>query len=385
VNPFDKLPGENFRDQRYTKIYESLCHLGEDVHWWSMDFHHWSHSPRFSDKFNGNIRLFSVPKYKSNISLKRFFCYFWFSLKVYRELTKLEEPPEYIITLPVPELIFLLAKFCKSRNVKLIIDITDVWPDLYVRAFPKKLMWLGEILVKPFHWMANYAYKYSYHITAVSKTYRDEISDRSGVKNKKSSYFYLGAPQLTIDLDSKPIDMVNVIFVGQFEFSYDLTIIMQTALRSQNEGLKIRFFLAGRGSKMSFIEQFIKSNSLDNVELLGWLNSKDLMSIASRCHIGLNCYNSFATQSIPTKYFDYMSMGLVVLNSLEGEMADLIRSDASGLTYRANNVEDFYEKLLFLSSDIEKLKIEGVNNRHNFEKNYSFSKIYGRMVSLLFE
>lgn len=387
INPFDKLPNENFRDQRYTRVYKILNDSERSVAWWSMDYHHWSHSPRHADIFDDGIRLFSVPKYRRNISFSRVLCYIVFSIKVYRALLKLEMPPKYIVALPVPELIFLLSLYCRNNNVKLIIDVTDIWPDLYVRAFPKSVRWLGDLIVKPLHWMANYAYRHCHHLTAVSESYRDDILRRAGSSavGKESSFFYLGGPELPMAQEEKAIDTINVLFAGQFEFSYDLDVILEAALRGKNDNSKLRFFLAGHGSKLSMIESYIKSHELDNITLLGWLSSEELMKCAAQCHIGLNCYNGFATQSVPTKYFDYLSMGLVVLNSLPGEMASLIEHDMSGKSYKANDIDDFYSKLLLLSSDIERLSADGMRNREIFLKKYSFDKIYNRMVLEIFK
>jgi hypothetical protein len=43
INPFDKLPGEAFRDQRYTFLYDTLKRRGCQLTWITSDFHHWSH------------------------------------------------------------------------------------------------------------------------------------------------------------------------------------------------------------------------------------------------------------------------------------------------------------------------------------------------------
>lgn len=384
VNPFDKLPNENFRDQRYTSLYEKLKVNGNDVRWWSMDFHHWSHSSREPEGLDARITLFSVPHYKKNISLARFFCNWVFAVKVYKKLLTEKNKPDVIISLPVPELIFLLALYCKGKKIKLIIDITDVWPDLYVGAFPKGFKWLGNLMILPFHKMANYAYRNANHITAVSETYRKEIVKRSGDVSKSSSVFYLGAPDSSLELGNKQRDDINVLFCGQFEYSYDVGILMEAALRCKKEGIRVNFLLAGSGSKKEGIDNFIKVNSLENVKLLGWLNVDDLMGVAAGCHIGVSCYNDFATQSIPTKYFDYMSMGLVVMNSLSGEMSEIIKSDGSGVNYIANDIQDFYTKLKVLTLDVEGLIEIGHNNRKLYEEKYCFSKIYDKMVSQIF-
>src|SRR5712691_2253757 len=76
INPFDTLPGESFRPQRYTCLYELLRKVTVDVTWLISDFHHWSHSRRSVGRIpslgRGNILLVKTLPYKRNISIRRF-------------------------------------------------------------------------------------------------------------------------------------------------------------------------------------------------------------------------------------------------------------------------------------------------------------------------
>lgn len=291
-----------------------------------------------------------------------------------------------IIIAPVENL-FLSTLYAKRTKTRLVIDILDLWPDLFEQAFPKKIQFIAKIILKPFHLMANYAYKNADHITSVSKTYTNIAMQRGGRKDfANSSYFYLGAPNLNLDYNiAKDKKILKCLFAGQFGHNYDIELILDVAKKFQGESTNIEFYLAGAGAKQKYIEDFIDINKLQNVHLLGWLSSDELANIAKQCHIGLNSYKKSATQSIPTKIFDYMGMGLVIVNSLEGEVKEMIISDKSGDSYIAEDNVSLYNLLTHLQKDIDSLIIKGENNQKIFEQKYSFNVIYDKMVNMIMD
>ena len=183
INHFDKLPDENFRDQRYTFLYNNLKRTS-DVKWISSDFHHWSHKKRYAANLSSedqkNIHLIKTLPYFNNVSIKRFISHGLVSLKTFLYLIKSKERYDVmIITAPVENL-FLSAIYARITKTRLIIDILDLWPDLFEQAFPKKIRFVAKIILSPLHLMANFAYKRADHITSVSQTYTRIGMQRGG-------------------------------------------------------------------------------------------------------------------------------------------------------------------------------------------------------------
>jgi glycosyltransferase involved in cell wall biosynthesis len=385
INHFDKLPGENFRDQRYTFLYNNLKRVS-DVTWISSDFHHWSHKKRFvndlSSEDRKNIHLIKTLPYFNNVSIKRFISHSLVSLKTFLYLIKSKERYDVMMIIAPVENLFLSAIYAKITKTRLIIDILDLWPDLFEQAFPKKLNFLAKFLLYPFHKMANFAYKRADHITSVSQTYTRIGMQRGGRDDKdNSSFYYLGAPSLNFSYNTKKSHRkIKCLFAGQFGHNYDIELILEVAKKFQKNQVEVEFKLAGAGAKLQYIEDFIENNNLKNVELLGWLDSEQLLSAAKDCHIGLNCYKLLATQSVPTKIFDYMSLGLVVVNSLSGEIKDMIETDKSGVSYLAENLDSLHDSILKLIEHPQNLIKLGESNKNLFEKKYSFKVVYRDMV-----
>ena len=72
-NPFDNLPCEGFRPQRYWLMAEAFARAGHDVTLWTSDFSHATKAPRSISPFSApfRLKLVKTPPYRSNVSLSR--------------------------------------------------------------------------------------------------------------------------------------------------------------------------------------------------------------------------------------------------------------------------------------------------------------------------
>ena len=72
INPYGPLPGEGWRDYRFTYAARALAARGHEVTWWTAAFDH--HTKRFREQpsVSGfSIALIPTPAYDRNISLGR--------------------------------------------------------------------------------------------------------------------------------------------------------------------------------------------------------------------------------------------------------------------------------------------------------------------------
>jgi glycosyltransferase involved in cell wall biosynthesis len=388
INAFEKVPGENFRDQRYTFLYESLKARAR-VGWLSSDFHHWSHSKRSVQMLpiedRPNIKLIRTLGYKQNVSLRRFVSYFALSFATLWNLVRLRTRPDVIVCMGPVEQMFLVVLYGRLRNIPVVIDVIDPWPDVYVRAFPSKLQWLAKILLAPYFVMSYVTFALCDRVSAVSETYL-VWARRRGRRPVTSStgLYYLGARNEDFEIhpSEAAAGKITCLFAGQFGFSYDIELILEAAKVLQAEGdQSIRFVLCGAGPKGESISQAIQT--LKNVELHGWLNPSELNVIGANCNVGLCCYRSSATQSLPTKVFDYLSMGLHVVSSLAGEAEILLAEYTVGSSYTAGNVSNFVNCLKTVRKSVDVSVAARRQIRRVFEKYFDSTVIYDRMIDEL--
>lgn len=387
VNPFDKIPGEKFRDQRYTFIYY-LLRDNYRVLWISSDYHHWTHRKRDIEKIppqdRMNIVLVPMHEYRHNLSLVRMGSYFVYSIRVMQRIAKISPTADLILCMAPVELMFMLAIYAKIKKIDYVIDILDIWPDLFVRAFPSKLRWLAYGLLSPYYLMSFLTCRLADHITSVSKTYTSWAMKRGGRDDiSNSSYYYLGCVTGCLSYNhSKPRTRLRCLFAGQFGFNYDIeTIIESIKIIKEISSDEIEFILAGDGYKLPTVKK--AAQHLSNVEFLGWVSSEKLQQVAQTCHVGLCCYIKGATQSMPTKLFDYMSLGLFILNSIPGEASEFIEKENIGISYQAGNPRDMAMALVSLASKIDTVIETGYRSWLLSQERYKAENIYKRMVSEL--
>lgn len=388
VNAFEKLPGENFRDQRFTFLFENLKKRAE-VTWFSSDFHHWSHKRRSAmmlpESDRPHIRLIPTLSYSRNLSVRRALSYFGLSLATLWYLLRLPRRPDAVVCMGPVEQMLLVVLYGKLLSIPVVIDVIDPWPDVYLNAFGKNIRWLGRILLAPYFLMSRLTFSLCTRGTAVSETYLSWAMRRGRRTDSNSfSFYYLGARNDEFDLTLvSPVNgPVTCLFAGQFGFSYDIELILDAAKFLQSEGrADIRFVLCGAGDKQEDVAAAVRS--LSNVELHGWLSPAQLNEVGARCQIGLCTYRSNATQTLPTKLFDYFSMGLFVVSSLTGEADRLLRSHAIGSTYIAGDVLSFVDCLLHTVERVDLGSVGRRKIRDTFERYFSSEVIYQRMVDEL--
>jgi glycosyltransferase involved in cell wall biosynthesis len=374
TNPFDKLPGEDFRG----------CHLT----WITSDFHHWSHQRRSNETVpeqdRNRVRMVPTLPYTGSLSLRRLVSHTLLSLGMWRELKRLSPRPDIVLCGGCVELMYLVALWGRRHGIRVIIDVLDLWPDLFVLAFPSNARRFGRLLFAPWFYLSQRTYVYATHVTSVSRAYTLWAMRRGKREDwENSSHYYLCCRKDTpVVQPSKSRETLRCLFAGQFGFSYDLETVIEVARRLWEQGrTDIEFVLVGDGYKKEKLRR--AARGVATVTFPGWLQPPLLADIAAHCHVALNCYTAKATQSVPTKIFDYMQWGLYILNSLSGEAQELLERYKIGSTYRAEDTSQLYAGLLELAGGIETVVATGLHARETFDAEFDAAVVYERMVDEL--
>src|SRR5690554_4268813 len=133
---------------------KDLAGRGHDVTWWSSTYLHYE-KKYVANKFKiinlkDNFRLVLMHSrfgYKKNISLKR--------IKYSRDLGKIfnkeslkQKTPDIIYTSwPLIDLSYEAVNYANKHNIPVVVDIRDMWPDIFVQPFSKPLKPLIKLVV----------------------------------------------------------------------------------------------------------------------------------------------------------------------------------------------------------------------------------------------
>lgn len=294
----------------------------------TTDYNH--STKRYYDQGEANHEqqiLLHVPAYKSNISLKRIWSHLVFAKKVNDYLYSFNEKPAAIYcTMPTSSSAYVCAKYCKKHGVKFVIDVIDLWPD---SLFP---LVKGEMLIKavlyPWTYITRYAYKNADIIMGESVKYVNEAK----IYNQKADVYpiYLGIDLTIINkvkldkpvLLDKPKDEIWIGYAGSLGNSYGFDALLD-AVKSIHRRYNYKLLIIGDGVRREEIKQYIKANGL-NAEITGFLPYEQLLGYLSYCDIAVNIFRANTKVVYSYKFNDYVAMNCFVLNSLEGETADMV-------------------------------------------------------------
>lgn len=379
INPYGNIPGEGWRDYRSTLIAKALAEAGHETVWWVSNFEHRSktfRTPSWADiQVNPKFRIKIVPStsYTAHISLKRIRYEISFARNLYERALK-EYPPDIIIlTEPALFVSPLIIKLVKRWKTKLVIDILDLWPELFHIALPSKFSKLGRFVFFPLYMRRAALFKRADAIVAVTKDYLD-VAQRVVIK-AISEVIYLGVdvndiqtgmhagdklPEALSGILKAPTE-VWAIYAGTLGSNYDIHTILEAAdlLLTNNSNLKI--IIAGDGPLKNDVISIIKSRKLKNIVYVGTLDAREVTNLYGYCDIALSTYIAGSTVSMPLKAYDYMAAGLPIVNSLDREFGSIIRDNNIGIQYEPQNA-------FSLASSIQRL-VDSSAMREEMRKN----------------
>jgi len=391
------------RLHRYGILAEELANRDHDVLYWTSTFNHQLKRQRnYQDEkiiINDNyqIDLIFAKEYRKNLSIDRILHHRKVAKSFKKKIYSEKKPDIILVSFPIANMAKVVIPYAKENNIPVIIDIRDLWPDVFLKMIPGILRWIFRILLLPMFIMNKHIFRNATALIAVSSEYLKwglKYAGRGSTQLDK--IFYIGYQQDVIlkkkieeakcDLENRGIDKKKIIccFIGTFGLTYDLgTIIKAAKILEKNGDDRYQFVFCGDGEKS---EEWKKlSNGLSNVLFLGWVNNATIKVLIHSVDIGLVCYTKTATQSLPNKPFEYLSGGLPILSSLRGDLEFILSKYNCGYTYQAGNPNDFINVLYEITSDPEKRITMSKNAINLYEKEFSAKKIHSSLIKYLEE
>lgn len=398
INPYGTLPSEGWRKYRANIVAEQLAASNHNVTLWISNIDHRSKKPRtrvFTNQvINDNLQINIIPsvEYKSNASLGRILYERRFASNVRSEFKKNNLFCDCIIVSD-PCLFYgdIINDIVSKSESKLIIDVLDIWPEVFITLFPKKLRTIVDFMFKPLYVLRDFMYRKSDGIIAVTPDYMQNALIK--VKNKPSQVVYIGidfneihsisTTDINIGIE-KSDNEKWIIYAGTLGLNYDIQTIMDFADLIEKSSLQFKLIIAGDGPMREFIVKTIDSKILTKTVYLGRLDIVNLNFLYSKCDIALSTYLETSTVSMPVKAFDYIAYGLPMINSLERELGSLVTNKRIGLQYTPQNANSLFKQTQKLLSD-KKLYNELKQNALDLSKEFSIDNQYVKYVEFVEE
>jgi len=382
------------RRMRTGHLAYELARRGHQVIWWSSSFDHMS--KKWIEKKDTTISLFNNLEikliksigYQKNVSVKRYIDH-WLLASKFKKQIKTETLPDIIIaSLPDHHLAYESTRYALKHDIPIIIDLRDLWPDLFVDVIKRKIIkLLVKILLVRDYWKARFSMRHAHGLVTMMNYYLQKGSELSGRRNNKNDrVFYIGAEKSAIKTPKnirKEIDFIVssvrekfvVLYIGTFNRICHPKHLINSAryINTINKNNEIEFILAGDGEYFEKLKKL--ASDCSNVKFTGWINNDEISALLKIASVGVVTTNEPFIGFV-NKVFTYLSGSLPIISSLEGEVKDLIQNEGIGYSYQYNQYEDLAEKILFLEKDRGLRNTMASNSEKLFDYLFDSRKIY---------
>lgn len=403
VNPFDNLPMEGNRAQRYWLMAEAFLRAGHEVVYWTSDFSHarkekrcfnakdatksgqiempspvscaaatFAISPRFQ------VRLLHTKPYKKNICIARVISHWKLARDFEKEARKAEKPEVVIASTPPLGLCEAARRIAREANALFIADIQDAWPETFGRILPNvggesRWRWrrsgskevevekrVGGWVLKPMEWTAKKIYQEADGLSAVANRYLELASGKYG----SGAPMYLaghciGGKRWSKEVEkrgSKEVEvengMLRLVYAGNMGRSYDIETMCKAVERVDGVTLEVA------GTEQLEVEER-GEGGVSKIKFLGYLGAKELKEALARADVGVVPMFPNSEVGVPGKLADYAMSGLRVIESLGGECEELVKKHRAGTHYEAGNVESLIAAIEEMKRGAEGFDAEG--------------------------
>lgn len=331
----------------------------------TSSFQHWEKKQRDTDKLIRDnrdkpygLKFAFEPGYKKNVDFKRIYSH---KIAVKNVLKILDSTQYDLIYCIIPDnnMAANVAKYAKVNEIKLIIDVEDLWPEAMqmVLHLPKLI---DSIVFRSFRKDAKRAYEVADGVIGTSDEYRDIPCTKYGIDIKNRKTVYVGCDLIDYDLGveeffneiSKEANEFWVTYAGNLGSSYDIPTLIKAAQKVYAEGNQnIKIKILGGGP----LEEHFKGMREEkpcNVDFIGYTPYRKMAAYLSKSDVTINSFVRKAPQSIVTKIGDYLAAGKPMINTCSSrEFRDKVENDGFGVNVIAEDSDKLADVIMRFYND----------------------------------
>ncbi len=155
--------------------------------------------------------------------------------------------------------------------------------------------------------------------------------------------------------------------IGTLTHDRGITHIIQAAYKAN-----VKIILGGNLSPEDYSQKVKEMKEFSNVDYRGYINRDEIVDIYRKSKIGLctllNVGQYNKSDHLPTKAYEYMSMGLPVILTDSKFVRELLKTYEIGIPVDPENVEEIANSINYLINNPEVSKEMGRNGRNSCER-----------------
>ncbi len=404
----ESLPvGDNrgCRLRRIGILARRLAAAGHEVTWWASTFDHYQKRHVVETEVplpvSPGLRIQPLRGcgYTRNLSLKRLLDYVLVAFRFRHHSARLEQPDIILSGFPSVELSFVALRYGLARHIPVILDVKDMWPDIFMDHAPAYLRPLLRVVLCPWFWMTRWLCAHATATTGMTEAFVEWALQRGGrvktLRDRSFPFGYADVPPSEQALreaeafwDARSVTAAEasrtVCFLGGIGHQLDLTTVVRAARRLRDMGRPIRFVMCGTGDRLA--EYRAQTRDLDQVLWAGWVDAAKMYVLMRRSMAGLDPlpdrFDFLA--SINNKAIEYFSAGLPVISSpSRGVLSELLAASRTGTSYECGDDDRLASILCDLADHPDQRTAMGLRSRQLFEERFVADKVYGEMTAYI--
>ena len=242
------------------------------------------------------------------------------------------------------------------RGKPFVFEVRDLWPEL-----PKAMGVITNPIVLGAMSVLEWAsYRSATRCIGLSPGIVDGIA-RRGVPHSRISMIPNGCDvdlfasgQAREEADFRHAngisdDQLLAVYCGTHGLANGLDAVVDAGIELRSRGRDdIVLALIGKGKEKARLMERAKAEGLTNVRFFDPVSKTRLTTVLAEADLGLQILKNipeFAYGTSPNKFFDYLSVGLPVLNNYPGWLADMIREHELGFAIQPDSPTAFANAL----------------------------------------
>tara|TARA_Y100000816_G_scaffold52638_1_gene33798 strand:+ start:201 stop:1403 length:1203 start_codon:yes stop_codon:yes gene_type:complete len=270
------------------------------------------------------------------------------------------------------------------RRKTFIFEIRDLWPEL-----PKAMgVITNPFLLKMMDWLETISYKMATACIGLSPGIVNGIKKK--VNHKKVKMIPNGCDlELIKSISHNKKDRKFIaVYTGAHGFANGLDSVLDGAkILLQKGESDIEIQLIGDGALKPKLNQRVEDENINNCKLIEPMGKSDLFTyLRKNADIGLMILDdipAFYYGTSPNKFFDYIALGLPVLNNYPGWLAEMISENKCGIAVKPRAPNAFAEALITMKEDKKSLAQMGQNAKKLAVSKFNRNKLSDQFVNFL--
>jgi glycosyltransferase involved in cell wall biosynthesis len=336
---------------------------------------------------------FSVTENRENITVKRLWIYPSVSKNVFIRLLSVlsfslslffyllfKKTPEKVVVQSPPLLLSFISVFILSlKNKKVILNVSDLWP---LAAIELEALKKNSFSHKISLFLERFIYKKATLILGQSN---EIITHIHSLFPKKICFLYRNFPDHQVenlDLITEETKTITIYYAGLLGVAQG---VMELCEKIELEGLNIEFHIFGDGAEKNQIEALISSRTEQKIFFHGMLNRRELHEKLKWFDIAIVPLKTRIYGSVPSKIFEYSSLGFPILYFGGGEGENIVSDNNLGWIAVVGDYQDLNKILVEISkltkSELEEMKKRiFINSQNNFNLDYQVKNLIEKDV-----